>query len=159
VNVFSNLYHNHYKGVISDGNENEDINIGAFGFTGNMTNQFSFNKGWSGELSGWFRSQQLESSTILAKPMGMFSFGAGKQVLKGKGSVRLNVRDPFYLASFRGRTETDKGVTLIKSKWDNRRFIISFNYRFGKTNGQQQRRRSSASEDEQNRIHNGGSQQ
>ena len=153
------MYYNHYKGVISNGNDNEDINVGAFGFMGNMNNQFNFGKGWTGELSGWYRSQQLESSVIVAKPMGMFSFGADKKVLKDKGSVRLNVRDPFYLASFRGKTDTDQGVTFIKSKWDNRRLILSFNYRFGKTSGQQQRRRNSASEDEQNRIRSGSGQQ
>ena len=159
VNVFANVYYNHYKGVINDGSGNEDINTGMAGFSGNMSNQFSFGKGWSGELSGWFRSQQLVSSAILARSMGMFSLGAGKQVLKGKGSVRLNVRDPFYLTSFRGQTELDKGLTVIRNKWDNRRVTISFNYRFGKAANQQQRRRTSASEDEQNRIRTGGGQQ
>ncbi len=159
VNVFTNVYYNHYKGVINNGGNNEDINTGMAGFMGNMSNQFDFGKGWTGELSGWFRSEQLVSSTILAKPMGMFSFGGAKKVLKGNGSVRVNVRDPFYLASFRGTTDTDQGVTTIKSKWDNRRFILSFNYRFGKSSGQQQRRRNSASEDEQNRIHTGSGQQ
>ncbi|WP_170971011.1 outer membrane beta-barrel family protein [Ilyomonas limi] len=158
VNVFTNVYYNHYKGVINDGSGNEDINTGMAGLSGNMSNQFNFGKGWSGELSGWFRSQQLESSTILARSMGMFSFGAGKKILNDKGSIRLNVRDPFYLARFRGKNETDKGLTVISNKWDNRRVTISFNYRFGKANGQQQRRRSSASEDEQNRIHTGGQQ-
>lgn len=159
VNVYTNVYYNHFKGVINNGKENEDINVGTAGFMGNMSNQFNFGKGWTGELSGWFRSKQLESSVILARSMGMFSFGAGKQVLKGKGSVRLNVRDPFWIASFRGKTDTDQGLTVIKNRWDNRRLTISFNYRFGKASGQQQRRRASASEDEQNRIHSGGGQQ
>ena len=66
INAFTNVYYNHYKGVINNGNNNEDINVGHAGFMGNMSNQFNFGKGWTGELSGWFRSQQLESSIIVA---------------------------------------------------------------------------------------------
>ncbi len=88
----------------------------------------------------------------------MFSLGGSKQILKTKGTIRLNVRDPFYLMSFRGSTDLNKGVAQIHSVWDNRRLILTFTYRFGKTNGQQQRRRGTAADDEQNRVNTGGQQ-
>ena len=91
--------------------------------------------------------------------MGMFSIGGGKQILKNKGNIRLNIRDPFYIMSFKGMTDLGKGVTYIHNYWDNRRVVLTFTYRFGKANGQQQRRRSSAAEDEQNRVNVGGGQQ
>ena len=91
--------------------------------------------------------------------MGVFSFGGGKQILKGRGTVRLNVRDPFWIQKFRGYTELDLFETQIRSKWDNRRCIISFNFRFGKNMQQQVRRRNSGSQDEQNRVNLGSGQQ
>jgi outer membrane receptor protein involved in Fe transport len=153
-NVFANVYNNQYKGII----DNELIDVSYTAFSANLSSQFTFTKGWSGELSGFFNSTQLVSSAILAEPMGFFSVGVSKQVLKNKGSVRLNLRDPFYLMSFKGQTDLNKGLTQIHSYWDNRRVIFTFAYRFGKNLEQQQRRRHTGADDEKNRINTGGQQ-
>jgi outer membrane receptor protein involved in Fe transport len=155
INLFSNLYNNHYKGVIDT--EHIDVNLTAASF--NITNQFSFNKGWKAELTGFYNTKDLVSSNILAEPMGMFSLGGSKTVLKNKGTVKVNVRDPLYLMHFHGTTELDGFVADIKSKWDNRRLIFTFVYRFGKMNGQQQQQhKRTGAEDEQNRVNTGGQQ-
>ncbi len=154
VNIYTNLFNNHFKGVI----DGENINVNSIAFNGNASSQFTFNKGWSAEVSGWFNSKQLVSSAILAQPMGMFSLGGSKQILKQKGTIRVNVRDPFYLASFRGSTNLDKGLTVIHSKWDNRRLNLTFTYRFGKAANGPQRRRNIGADDETNRVKSGGQQ-
>ena len=159
VNVFANGWTNNYKGVIVNNGKNENINVDATSYMANVSNQFKFKKGWSAELSGFYQSKNLVSSVIVAKPMGQFSLGGGKQVLKDKGTIRLNLRDPFWLQKFRGSSELDAFNTQIRSKWDNRRYIITFNYRFGKTLQQQNRRRNAASQDEQNRVNLGNGQQ
>lgn len=148
TNIFFNGYNNYFEGMI--GTEKISLNITAF--NANISNQFNFGNGWTGELSGFYNSKNLVSSVILAKPMGMFSLGAGKQVLNKKGNIRLNVRDPFWLMKFRGNSELDQFSSAVQSKWDNRRYIISITYRIGKTLQQQQRKRSGGSEEEQNRI-------
>ena len=89
--------------------------------------------------------------------MGMFSLGGSKTLLKDKATVKVNVRDPFYLMRFRGKTDLSGFVADINSRWDNRRLISTLVYRFGKTGGTQQRRKTGA-EEEQNRV-NTGSQQ
>lgn len=155
INASVNVFNNHYKGVI----DGEQIDLGLASFTANMSNQFTFNKGWTAEVSGFYLAKNLESSAILSLPMGMFSVGGGKKILKDKGSVRLNLRDPFYLMSFRGSTDLNKGYTQIHSYWDNRRAIITFTYRFGKANGQAPRRRTTGADDEKNRVNTGGGQQ
>ena len=154
INAYANVFNNKFKGVI----DNEPINVNTSAANFNVSNQFTWGKGWSGEVSGWFNSRQLVSSAIVMKPMGTFSFGAGKQILKSKGTLRLNIRDPFYITSFRGITDLDKGITLIHNKWDNRRATLTFTYRFGKDNNQPSRRRNSASDDETNRVKGGGQQ-
>lgn len=153
-NAFANVYNNLFKGVI----DGENINVNYTSFSANMSSQFNFKKGWTAEVSGWYNSKTLESSAIVGYPMGMFSVGAGKQVLKTKGTIRINLRDPFYLLSFRGYTDLSKGLTTIHNYWDNRRAIISFTYRFGKSGDQPQRKRGSASDDEKNRVKSGGQQ-
>jgi len=152
LNVFANVYNNQYAGVV----DGENIDVSLTAFSGNMSNQFNFNKGWSAELSGFYSSKQLESSAILSQPMGMFSLGGGKKILKDKGSIRLNLRDPFYIMSFRGSTDLNRGYTKIHSYWDNRRVIFTFTYRFGSANNQSPRKRTTGAEDEQNRVKSGG---
>jgi outer membrane receptor protein involved in Fe transport len=154
INVSANVFNNHYKGSI----DGEQIDLGLTSFTANMSNQFTFNKGWTAEVSGFYLGENLQSSAILSQPMGMFSVGGGKKILKDKGSIRLNLRDPFYLMSFRGSTDLSKGYTQIHSYWDNRRAIITFTYRFGKANGQATRRRTTGADDEKNRVNTGGQQ-
>ncbi|WP_026260439.1 TonB-dependent receptor [Segetibacter koreensis] len=148
INAFANVYNNRYKGVI----DNEKINVNFTSFSSNLSSQFNFKKGWTAEISGWYNSKNLESSAIVAYPMGMFSLGGGKQILKNKGTIRVNLRDPFYILSFKGYTDLNKSLTNIHAYWDNRRAIISFTYRFGKTTDQPQRKRGSAADEEKNRI-------
>ena len=155
LNFFVNVFNNHYKGVIDD----ENIDVGITAFNTNISNQFTFNKGWTAELSGWCNSRNYYSGAILAEPMGFFSLGGGKQILKSKGAVRINIRDPFYVMRFKGESDLNHGLTQVHSLWDNRRVVFTFTYRFGKANGQQQRKRSTGADDEQNRVKTGGGQQ
>jgi len=154
MNVFVNVFNNKYNGVI----DTEQINVDITAASMNFSNQFSFNKGWKAELTGFYNTKDLVSSNILAEPMGMFSLGGSKSILKNKATVKVNVRDPFYLMHFYGTTDLNGFVADIKSKWDNRRLIFTFVYRFGKTNGQQQQRRKTGAEEEQNRVNTGGQQ-
>jgi hypothetical protein len=92
------------------------------------------------------------------KPMYVLNFGGQKQIMNGKGTLRFNLRDPFWLQKYRGHTQYDVVDTRVENKWDNRRLTLSFTWRFGKTNQQAPppRRRNSASQDEQNRVGQGG---
>jgi Outer membrane protein beta-barrel family/Carboxypeptidase regulatory-like domain len=148
LNAFLNVYNNHYIGVIDSTN----INVGFTSFNANFNTQYSFKKGWAAELSGFYYAKDYVSSAILADGRGMFSLGASKQILHGNGSIKLNLRDPFYLMSFTGYTNLDKGLTRAYYDWDNRRIILTFVYRFGKSTGNQPQRRNNGASDEQNRV-------
>jgi hypothetical protein len=150
--VFANGFNNRFEGVVN----NAFLSANYTSFMFNVSNQFRFNKGWSAEISGWFRTKSLETGMIVSDPMGMFAFGASKQVLKNKGTVRVNVRDPFWLQKFAGNIKFDNIDARIQSRWDNRQVSVSFTYRFGKApNSAPPKRRASASQEEQNRA--GGS--
>ncbi len=150
VSLFTNAFNNRFEGMVNNKYLQAELSTVML----NMSNQFKFKKGWSAEISGWFRTQSLESGLILAEPMGMFSLGGSKQVLKNKGTIRLNIRDPFWLQKFRGKTQFDNIDVRIQSKWDNRQVSLGFTYRFGKNqnNVPQSRRKTSGSQEEQNRV-------
>ena len=118
----------------------------------NGSQQFKFAKTWNAEISGFFRSAGLEG-VIRIKPLGMMSVGFGKQIMKGNGNVRLNVRDVLYTQKFRGVSKYSNIDAAFQGRGDSRVANLSFSYRFskGKMNGAPKRRASSAS-DEQNRV-------
>lgn len=151
-NIFLNVFNNHYEGVY----ENKPIDLSFTSFLINMTQTFTIKQGFTVEASGFYRARGVNQLNI-DEPMYMFGVGAQKQVMQGKGTVRLNLRDPFWLQRYRGKTQYDIVDSRVYNKWDNRQITASFTWRFGKTTQQgQPRRRNSASQDEQNRVGQGG---
>ncbi|MDQ3552307.1 MAG: outer membrane beta-barrel family protein, partial [Bacteroidota bacterium] len=154
TSLYAIVFNNHFEGIVNGKELEADITS----FMANMSQRFTFKKGWAAEITGFYRSRAQEGGLIIADPMGVVSFGASKQILKNKGTLKLNVSDPFWIQRFRGSTQFDNMDVQIKSQWDNRRVGLSFSYRFSKGQNIQQRRRSGSALEEQNRI-GGGNQQ
>ncbi len=153
ANLFTNIFNNHYEGVYDTIN----IDMSFTSFMINITNNFSLGKGYTGELSGFYRHKGINNLTEM-QPIYQISIGAQKQIMKGKGTLRLNVRDPFAWQKFEGLSKYGRIDGNFLARPDIRQVTATFTYRFGK-NGQQNqqpRRRNSASQDEQNRVGQGG---
>jgi hypothetical protein len=149
LTFFTNVYNNYFKGEINGA----PVDVDFTAFSSNLNNQFKFSKGWSGELSGFFRSKGIESGILKTQAMGSFSFGAAKQIMKTKGTLRLSVRDPFLTQRFKGSSDFNNTSFNLRSLNDSRQVSVAFAYRFGKNqNNVPQRKRTSASQDEQNRV-------
>jgi hypothetical protein len=154
ASIFANVFNNHFEGFVNNRSLDANITSGM----GNMNNQLRFGKGWGGEVSGFYRMKMQDGGLMVANPMGVISFGASKQILKTKGTLRLSVVDPFYIQKFSGVTKFGEIDAEINSQWDNRRVSLNFTYRFGKMqNNNAPRRRSGSAQEEQNRV--GGGQQ
>ena len=159
VNLYGNVYRNHYQGTYISNETGQpevvDLDLAFTSFTININNNFTIYKGWTAELSGWYRYKTVEQLS-LSYPMGQMNIGIAKNnLLKGRASLRLNARDPFNWQYFRGLTRYGTVDITIRNRWDNRQYGVNFTYRFGKQQGQT-RRRSSATEDEQRRVGAGG---
>jgi outer membrane receptor protein involved in Fe transport len=153
-NIFTNVFNNHYKGTY----DSSKIDLSFTSFMVNVTNNFNLGKGYSAELSGFYRYKGINSLTRM-EPIYQISLGGQKQVLKGKGTIRLNVRDPFAWQKFSGLSKYGRIDGNFEARPDIRQVTATFTYRFGKTQqNQQPRRRNSASQDEQNRVGQGGGQ-
>lgn len=150
LNIYANLYNNRFRGLVN--NAYVDLSSPTFMFNGSTS--IKLGKGWNAELSGFYRTKGLEG-VMFINPMGMISSGISKSVLKGKGSVRLNIRDMFWLQKPSGYAKYDDIDIKFKNTNDNRVANLSFTYRFSKGKvGNTQRKRSSV--DEADRVKTGG---
>lgn len=151
MNVYANVYNNRFSGIVNNDNVTTGATTGQF----NLSNQLKFNKGWAGELSGFYRTTGVDG-VFKIRGFGMMNMGISKLVLKGKGSVRFNVRDVLWTQKIRGESRFSNIDAAFQQRRDSRVANISFTYRFnkGKVNGQ--KRRTGGASEEQNRVKTGG---
>jgi iron complex outermembrane receptor protein len=146
-NIYVNAFNNKFEGIVN----NVFVTIDATTIMLNGSEQFQFSKTWSGEISGFFRTQGIEG-VIHAKPFGMMSMGVSKQVMKNKGTVRLNVRDVFKTQYFRGESKYSNVDAAFQERNDSRVVNLGFSYRFSKGKVNQRKRSNGSANDEQNRV-------
>lgn len=150
------IIYTNYNYMKFSGNLNgEDIRIEAGILQLSMNNQMNFKKGWGAEVSGWYRGKGPEAQ-IMLEAMGQLSAGVSKQVLKGKGTVKVNVRDILYTQIPQGQINFKETEAHFRNTRDSRVANVTFTYRFGKPlkNANGQNKRGGAGE-EQNRVKGG----
>jgi iron complex outermembrane receptor protein len=148
-NVYLNVYNNHFKGVVNKG---DYISLGISGLMMQLQQQFKWGKGWGAEVSGFYRTKGLEG-VIFIQPIGQVNAGFSKQIMKTKGSVRLNFRDIFAGNVFKGYSKYGSVDAQFRDVNDSRAVSMSFTYRFnkGKLKAGNNRQNNGAS-DEQSRV-------
>lgn len=151
VNLYANAYNNHFRGVVN----NDPIELSLTGAMFQGQTQIKWGKGWGAELSGFYRTRSLEG-VIFIEPIGQVSAGLSKQILKNKGSIRINVRDIFAGSVFTGSSRYADVDARFRNVNDSRAGAITFTWRFSKGKQMQggQRKRGGA-DDEQNRVRSG----
>jgi hypothetical protein len=149
--LYTNYNYTHYSGLLNG----EELNVEASNVLLNVNNQFKFPKGWSAELSGFYRSKGAEGQ-IMISPMGQVSGGIAKQVLNNKGSLRFNVRDMFYTQKVKGYMNFQQTEASFRNIRDSRVVNLTFTYRFGKPLKDVSQRKRGGASDEENRVKIGG---
>lgn len=148
ASVYLNVNNNHYQGIVN----NLPLNVSLTSFMSNTSQQFKFAKTWSAEINGFYRTRAQVTGLFLIEPMGVVSFGFGKQLFKNKANLKLNLSDPFYIQ--RAKVVIDYGNidAVVHNKWDNRRIGLTFTYRFSKGQNVQQSKKTSSAQEEQSRV-------
>ncbi len=151
MNLYGIAYNNHFRGMVN----NVPIELSLTGAMFQGQTQIKWGKGWGAELSGFYRTRALEG-VIFIEPMGQVSAGFSKQILKKKGSLRLNVRDIFAGSVFTGSSRYGDVDARFRNVNDSRAVTLTFSWRFAKGKQMQngQRKRGGA-DDEQNRVRSG----
>ncbi len=148
ANIYTNVVNSKYYGVLNS----SVLDVNGTMFMGNMSNSFKFKKGWSAELSGFYRSKGIQGQ-LVGNSMWQVTSGVQKQVMKTKGTLRFFVNDIFNSQRFSGSVKYQDIDAKISSRGDNRRASISFSYRFGKPIQNQPRKKQSGL-DEESRVKN-----
>ncbi len=156
LNLYAGVFYKHYNGLYNDGMNNVPVQIDLSNFDGNLTNSFTFADTWAAELSGWFNSSPSEG-LLIAGPMGAVNFALSKQMLQKKATFKLGVRDIFRSSNFSGYSRyADVDIHVANdNRKDNRQFILSFTYKFGKSSIAPERRHSGGAGEEQSRAKSG----
>ncbi len=146
--IYSNYNYSKFRGPVNG----EMVVAEAGNLMFNVNNQFKFNKGWSAEISGWYRSKGIEGQLTI-DPMGQFNVGVARQILKNKGTIKLNVRDLFYTQQAKGYMKFESTEASFRNSRDSRVLNLTFSYRFGKAmNGNGSQRKKGGANEEQNRV-------
>ena len=147
VTLHSDVIYKKVDGV-SDG---EAIRTEGLVVTVEANNQFKFSKGWAAELSGYYYSRDVEGQFI-SQPSGYLSSGVSKQVLKGKGTLKVNVQDVFFTDYVRASITYQNVREHFVQTRDSRVGTLTFTYRFGKVLKGPAHRGNGGAGDEQNRV-------
>lgn len=97
-----------------------------------LNNQFRFGKGWGFEVSGYYQTRSQIDLQEWLKPQGELNLGVSKQILKNKGSLKLNVRDLTYFYNYSGFSIFENSTEPFTLKFDTRVVRLTFSWRFGK---------------------------
>jgi iron complex outermembrane receptor protein len=149
--IYTNVNYNKFSGELYG----EYLNVSATTLLLNINNQFKFNKGWSAEISGFYRSSGVEGQ-ILVKPMGQLTAAVAKQLFKEKASLKLGIRDILYTQQVRGTIDFQETEASFHNWRDSRQVSLTFTYRFGKPIKGVSQHKNNSSTEEQNRVKVGG---
>ncbi|HTS42965.1 MAG TPA: TonB-dependent receptor [Puia sp.] len=150
--VYANVNYNQFTGVLYG----DPIDVSATTFLANLNNQFRFANGWSGEISGFYRTKGVEGQ-ILVDPLGQASAAVSKQLMHDKANIKVAMRDIFYTQKVRGSINFQETEATFYNVRDSRQVSLTFTYRFGKPiKGPQPKRNAGGASDESNRVKSGG---
>ena len=132
-----NIFTYNATGVING----QNVSNQAVLWTGNASSSFKFKKGYSVEIFGFIRSprQTLQGSQT---SFSIFSIGAKKEIFDKKGSIGIQIVEPF--AEFK-RFDGDFSQEGVFNQTTVREFLFrsygaSFSYRFGKLKSKRRKR-------------------
>jgi len=148
-NDFS-LYYGSYKGSLA----NTTLNNGNLTFEINSTNSFSLGKGFNAEFIFFYHAPEVYGFYHLHSQW-QLTAGIQKNILKNKGSIKLNMADIFHTAVARGNTNFSDYYESFVTKKETCVASISFTYRLGKRTIDAARKRSGGAEQEKNRAATG----
>jgi len=139
-------------GMYKEVNSNLDgaVQFKRWGYSGNLSTNFTLPCQVEMEFSGYYSSEQLIGNFII-KPQYTVDLGFQRKVLNDKGVLKLSLNDVFNTGGSGAYSKYNNIDLVVKNKYDSRKLNISFSYRFGKDNFSTRANRSTASSEEQSR--------
>ncbi|MFZ1807478.1 MAG: TonB-dependent receptor [Cyclobacteriaceae bacterium] len=143
----ANFYRAITVGNYIDENDKETIlNRDTYSARFRLSTKFKINK-VNLQLSGNYRAPENQTQGT-RKSMYRMDAGANMDVLKGKGTLNLSVRDVFNTRKYRGTTLTDSFSEVSEFQWRSRQVRLSFTYRLNQKKQRGGRERDDSDNDE-----------
>lgn len=150
VNIFSDYQQNEFKGALYNGYIDES----SHWVYATANNQFTFNHGWSAELSGFYVGKRRYSQFDMI-PNGQLNAGIQKKLLHDKATLKLNVRDVFHTNTSGGNiTNVPNAIITYHNIFDSQVLTLGFTYSFGKQIENKQKRNTGGADSEADRVKN-----
>lgn len=141
-------YHLHTKSKVYT----EDVDTKGSFWMGTILNQFTLTKGWSVELFGRYRSDNIDGQ-FKGLHWGQLNMGAQKKVFHNKASLKVNFLDVFRTRINAGKISSLKGGSSdYLNLSDSRAIVIAFTYNFSKGAKSQQLNKDGSAAAEQGRV-------
>lgn len=152
--LFSSLNTNYSK-YKADYGAGRKVDIDAFGLNLVLQNSLKFAKVWAAELTAFYNAPTVYMGNFEGKSIYSISTGISKQVMQGRGSIKLAVSDIFNTLKFRGTINFSGQHTELQQQGETRQFRLNFNYRFGNNGVKASRQRANSTEEENKRVGGG----
>jgi hypothetical protein len=118
----------------------------------NFNNNFRLGNGWSVDLRANYATRWMEGIRIHQIPSWNNSVGVNKKMLNDKGTLTLNLSDPFYVYRPGQTTDAAAFYTQVNIRPESRYLTVTWNYRFGQAKQQRREHNGGSAEDEQRRV-------
>lgn len=153
INFYTLLYYKRYTGIY----DGDGLDINRLSFNSNITSNIVLDKkkALSAEIGGFYRHTNVDQLAIFRSNY-FITLGLQKQILQNKGTIRLNIRDPFAWQVFKIDTRYSNIAAATIARPDTRVISLNFSYRFGKESVGEPRKKANVSRDEQKRVNVGG---
>jgi len=142
-----NTYYNKYAGNLA----NTQLNAGKAAFDINSTNSVKIAKKTSAEFNAVYTSNNVYGYLFVGHVLDL-SAGVQQTILKGKGTLKLNVTDFLHTNNLVGTTVIDNYSEKFLRHVDSRIATLAFTYRFGNTKVAPAKRRAGGAEEEKKRA-------
>ncbi len=148
-----NANYAHYKANFGVGRV---VDLDAFTANLYMQHSLKLKKGYTVELSSWMSTPSIQQGTFVSKAMGFVDVGIQKQILDGRGNIKLSVSDIFKTMRWQGSSNFAGQSLDAAFQWESQQLKLNFSYRFGKNTIKAARQRKTGVEDESKRVSSGG---
>jgi outer membrane receptor protein involved in Fe transport len=136
------------EAAFEDGNT---LKLGVTTFNMYMQQTFTLPKDLSFEVSGFYSSPSIWEGAFKTEDIWQLNAGVAKKILKGQGSLKLNINDIFKSQRWSGVSQFGDLYMRASGGWDSRRVALNFSYFIG-NNKVRSQRRNTGLEDESSRI-------
>lgn len=130
----------------------EQLNSKGINVYASATNSFNLGKGWKIDLSGRILNNHVYSQLVI-KGYGLVDLGVQKNILKGRGTIKVSASDLLFTRRGDGIINN---LNLTNADWnskmDSRSVRATFSLRFGKSTLNKKKHSSSGSDSEQERV-------